>query len=141
LDYLSSVSDNYSGSITSDNAGTILLSNLPPATYSDIYVSAGGCMSAAIDPIIIPKPVTPSIPAFPTGSNTDCDSPNGSISLVSADFSPGAKYEIWYNNASHGEMTADADKVITLSGLPTGSYENIYVVTGQQCVSNSVASL
>lgn len=138
LDYVSSLSGSHSAGVTTDNDGNIVLEDLPPATYSDIFVSGGSCVSTAIDPVVIARPVKPALLAFSSGSNTDCNTPNGSISLFSADFVPGADYEVWYNGASRGNLAADADKVITLSGLATGDYSNIHVVTAQHCISNTI---
>ncbi len=138
VDYVSSVSGNHSGNMTTDGAGSIVLADLAPATYSDIFVSAGSCTSAAIDPVVIAKPVKPVLLAFSSGSNTDCSVPNGSISLFSTDFVSGDTYEIWYNGASRGNLAADADKLIILSGLATGDYSDIHVVTAQHCVSNII---
>ncbi len=140
VDYLSSVSGNYSVNMTTDGAGKIVLEDLSPATYSDIFVSGGSCISAAVDPVVIEVPVKPALLAFSSGSNTDCTTPNGSISLFSTDFVPGANYEIWYNGASRGSQAADTDRLITLTGLATGDYSDIYVVTLQHCTSNIIPS-
>ncbi len=136
--YVSSVSGSYSGDETTDNEGNIVLTDLPPATYSDIFVSGEGCTSPAIDPVVIAIPVEPALLAFSSSSNTDCQTPNGTISLFSADFIPGNSYEVWYDGVFRGNMTADTDKLIVLSGLATGDYSEFYVVTTQQCMSNII---
>jgi hypothetical protein len=118
---------------TSTNIGSIQINNLAPATYT-VLVKLDVCDGPAFT-ITVPdtSPVTYTVSGVdPTG----CEDTNGQI--VIDGLVAGQTYTVSVGNGmSDMDLTADATGVITVDGLPAGSYQ-VAVSTGG-CFGDNLA--
>jgi len=95
------------------------------------------CGTITVNKTITVNP-TPVILSTATNNPTTCQGSNGNIVLNG--LTPNTNYSVSYlknNNSSSVTLTADANGLITISGLIAGSYSNITAKLGN-CVSNPV---
>ncbi|WP_162903165.1 hypothetical protein [Taibaiella koreensis] len=132
---------NVSVAMPADTLGHIVLNNLSPGFYSGIAVSLDSCTGMAAGPVIIPEIERPLINVVVSDTNSGCATPNGAISVSSTGFVNGASYEIWYNGTLQGSRLPDGNQQIRITGLPTGNYDQIYVVSPQLCPSDTITTI
>ncbi len=139
--YTKDSTQNVSLTATADTLGHIRISNLAPGHYSAITAGLDSCSSAPAGPITIPYFVPAAISAVVVDTNSGCVIPNGVIRLSSVDFVPGATYRVGYNGALQDSLVADSTHRLTLAGLATGTYNQLYVVMPQLCTTDTLATV
>ncbi|TVZ55679.1 putative repeat protein (TIGR01451 family)/gliding motility-associated-like protein [Lutibacter sp. Hel_I_33_5] len=124
-----------------DGSGNLLISSLPPGTYTDIQVTLNGCVSNTLSgPIVLAEP-TPAAIAFSVKTDpTTCGGSDGTIVISGLENS--ASYSVSYEKdgtPTSPTITSSGTGTISLTGLPSGSYTNISV-TKDNCTSNILST-
>jgi gliding motility-associated-like protein len=116
--------------LTSNNTGSILISNLPAGVYSLITVSVNGCTSAPAPSVAL---MDPNPPAPPTLSYNGPVCTNETIQLNAATSQPGTATFNW-NGPAGFIGTQSAHQIINATDLNAGTY--YATVTIDNCTSN-----
>ena len=120
-----------------DENGEVHLNNLWAATYSNITVSFGGCVTEVDTVFVLTDPDPPSYTVSGVDI-TDCNMPDGM--LVFSGLTPSTSYSITYtyDGAVIGPQDFSADDAgdLTITGLGVGQYTD-FVVTQYDCTTTS----
>lgn len=107
------------------NSVTGAIGSLDPGTYNVTYKTAQGCISPATSVTIIDGPDTPAEgPVLAVTSQPSCESPTGTITVISPSPAPG---QIYYINIGQ-EIASSTTGVFT--GLMPGYYMIYYKTAG-----------
>lgn len=116
-------------SLSADAAGSLIISNLSAATYSDIYVVSFGCPSNKMGPIILSDPNPPAAPEA-TASNEICS--GNTLKLFAKTSLSGNIAFSW--SGPNGFTSPDQNPVISnASKNATGTY--FVTITQNNCTS------
>lgn len=122
--------------ILGNASGNVVINNLAAGAYSNISVSALGCVSSAVGPVTLSNPPLPVIGATSATNPTTCAGTTGSISL--SGLTPGTSYIINFTRNGVPQaaqtLTANAIGTVVIPGLNAANYTNI-TVTLNGCVS------
>jgi gliding motility-associated-like protein len=123
--------------ITANATGSVVISNLPAGTYSNITVTLNGCTSTSVGPINLTNPPTPVISSTSFVNLSTCGGTNGSITLNG--LAPSTSYTLSYTSGTvqTQAITTNASGSYTLGSLGAGTYSNI-TVTINSCTSTAV---
>ncbi len=127
--------------VTADGSGNAVLTALGNGAYTNIIVtnSATSCSdTTALSAVLNDPEFTITATA---SDNTDCSTPDGSITITSPLVVSGATYN-WSYNGINGTETASSSGEIVLNGLDAGLYTNVSVSGGVSgCSSDIIASV
>jgi len=136
LNYTNGVS--YTTTITSTAGGQYVMTGLTAGTYTSIYVTLNGCNSPIAGPVTLTDPAPPNISGVTTVSPTVCTGTNGSFTI--SGLLSNTNYTFSYNNNTPVSITTNVSGSYTKTGLPAGTYNNIYVVRNN-CTSNVMTAV
>lgn len=115
-----------------------VINNAPIAdagTYTVTATDANGCSVTGTTTVVIYQ--TPAITIVSTSNPTTCGGNQGTIAI--GGLTPNGSYTLYYSTptAVSTSITANGAGQYTISGLPAGTYSNIYV-SQNNCLSNTL---
>jgi hypothetical protein len=117
------------GGITFGTPGQTQFTGLFGGTYPTVSkLISTGCVSPVTNKVIT-NPAAPANPTSTVVNNTNCNTPNGSITFTAP--TPVANYQFSINNGS----TFSAPGVVLFNGLSNGSYPTVVKSVATTCVS------
>ncbi len=114
--------------ITSNASGTIVISNLPVGTYSNITASLNGCSSNIVGPYTLVNPTAPASPN--TGSNSPICTGN-TLNLTASSATPGVTYT-W---TGPGGFTSTSQNPVRINATTAMSGTYSVIITLNGCTS------
>ncbi len=121
------------GGVTFGAPGEVLFDSLFGGTYPTVSkLIATGCVSAVTNKTVT-NPAAPANPTTTVVNNTNCVTPNGSITFTSP--TPLANYQFSIN----GGTTFASPGTVLFSGLSGGSYVTVARLVSTSCVSGTVS--
>ncbi|RYE20708.1 MAG: PKD domain-containing protein, partial [Sphingobacteriales bacterium] len=121
-------------SATSGSGGTITISNLPPGTYSDIYVSLSGCNSNILGPVQLTNPQQPATPVIAAVAPL-CS--GGTLNLSATTATPGVSWN-WTGPNSFNSNSQNPN-IPNVTVAASGTY--VVTVTINNCVSAAASTV
>lgn len=110
--------------ISTNGTGTLVITGLPAATYSNITVTLNGCTSGSVGPITLNNPPTP---AAPTAGNNGPLCAGATLNLTASTV-PGASYS-WSGPATFGSAVQNPT-LPNAQPVNAGVYSVIAIVAG-----------
>lgn len=121
------------GGITFGAPGETVFDSLFGGTYPTVSkLIATGCVSAITNKTIT-NPAAPANPVSTIVNNTNCTTPNGSITFTSP--TPVANYQFSIN----GGATFGPPGTVVFSGLPGGTYGTVARLVSTSCISGTAS--